>query len=106
MGGAKPHGAGSVRMCITKMELRADATARYRGGSTPAALQGGALTTELDRRTASFRGRTDQTMQELRAMLIYSTTDPRTPIHYPRYNWFQDEKEREFHRQTRLKPTI
>ena len=106
MGGAKPHGAGSIRMCITQMELRTDATARYRGGSTSAALQGGALTTELDNRTASFRRRTDQTMQELRAMLIYSIDDPRTPIHYPRYNWFEDEKEKEFHRQTRLKPTI
>lgn len=106
MGGAKTHGAGSVQMCITKMELRTDATARYRGGSTTEALEGGALATELDNRTASFRGRTDQTMQELRAMLIYSTDDPRTSIYYPRYNWFEDEKEKEFHQQTRLKPTI
>ncbi|MDE0012358.1 MAG: RAMP superfamily CRISPR-associated protein [Candidatus Poribacteria bacterium] len=106
MGGAKPHGAGSVRMCITKMELRTNAAARYRGGSTPDALDGGTLTTELDRRTASFRRRTDQTMQELRAMLIYSTDDPRTPIHYPKFDWFEDERETEFHRQTRLKPTI
>lgn len=106
MGGAKTHGAGSVQMCITKMELQTDATARYRGGSTTAVLEGGALATELDCRTISFRGRTDQTMQELRAMLIYSTDDPRTPIHYPKYNWFVDEKEKEFHQQTRLKPTI
>ena len=106
MGGAKPHGAGSVQMCIRKMELRTSAAARYRGGSTPPALTGPALTTELDRRTASFRRRTDQTMQELRAMLIYSTDDPRTPIHYPRFDWFEDEREIEFHRQTRLKPTI
>ena len=106
MGGAKPHGAGSVQMCITKMELRTDAAARYRGGNTPAALQGPVLATELNNRTTSFRGRTDKTMQELRAMLIYSTDDPRTPIHYPRYDWFKDEKKKEFHQQTRLKPTI
>ena len=106
IGGAKPHGAGSVQMCITKMELRTDAAARYRGGSTPGALEGSALATELDNRTASFRRRTDQTMQELRAMLIYSTNDPRTPIHYPKYDWFEDEREQESHRQTRLKPTI
>ena len=106
MGGTKPHGAGSVRMCITKMELRTDAAARYRGGSTSKALKASALTTELDHRTASFRRRTDQTMQELRAMLIYSTDDPRTPIHYPRYDWFEDEKEKAFPQQTRLKPTI
>ena len=106
MGGAKTHGAGSVQMCITKMDLRTDAAARYRGDSTAAPLEGVALATELDSRTASFRGRTDQTMQELRAMLIYSTDDPRTPIHYPRYDWFEDEKEMEFHQQTRLKPTI
>ena len=106
MGGAKTHGAGSVQMCIKKMELRTNATARYRGGRTTEALEGCALATELDSRTASFRGRTDQTMQELRAMLIYSTDDPRTPIHYPRYDWFEDEREKEFHQQTRLKPTI
>lgn len=104
MGGAKTHGAGSVRMCITKVELRTDAAARYQGGSTPEALEGTVLVTELDNRTASFRGRTDQTMKELCAMLIYSTDDPRTQIHYPRYDWFKDEKE--FKRQTRLKPTI
>ena len=106
MGGSKPQGAGSIRMCITKMELRANATARYRGGSSTEALEERALATELDSRTASFRGRTDQTMQELRAMLIYSTDDPRTPIHYPKFDWFQDEKEKEFRQQTRLKPTI
>ena len=106
IGGAKPHGAGSVRMCITQMELRTNAAARYRGGSTPAVLAGSALATELDNCTASFRSRTDQTMKELRAMLIYSTNDPRTPIHYPRYDWFEDEREKEFHEQTRLKPTI
>lgn len=106
MGGAKTHGAGSVQICITKMELRADATARYRGGSTTEALEGCALATELDCRTASFRGRTDLTMRELRAMLIYSMDDPRTPIHYPRYNWFENEREIEFYKQTRLKPTI
>lgn len=102
MGGAKPHGAGSVRMCITKMELRTNAAARYRGDNTTEALEGCALTTELDSRTTSFRGRTDQTMQELRAMLIYSTDDPRTPIHYPKFDWFQ----KGFHQQTQLKPTI
>ena len=103
MGGAKPHGAGSVRMCITQMELRTNVAARYRGGSTPAALVGSALATELNNRTASFCGRTDQTMQELRAMLIYSVKDPRTPIHYPRYHqWFQNGN----NTNTRLKPTI
>lgn len=106
MGGAKPHGAGSVRIQITKMELRTDAAARYRGGSTTNALQANALATELDHRTATFRRRTDLTMRELRAMLIYSTNDPRKPIRYPKYNWFERERELPLSQQTRLKPTI
>ena len=102
MGGAKPHGAGSVRMCITKMELRTDAADRYRGGSAPAALKESALATKLHSRTASFRRRTDRTMRELRAMLIYSTDDPRTPIRYPTYGWFNTAG----NSRTQLKPTI
>ena len=106
IGGAKPHGAGSVHIRVTKMELSTDAAARYRGQNSSQMFAGQNLITELRNRTASFRGRTDVTMQELRAMLIYSTDDPRTPIRYPRYDWFQNEREKEFHLQTRLKPTI
>lgn len=106
MGGAKPHGAGSVRVCITKMELRTNAAARYRGGIPTEALQAEALATEVGNRTVSLRQRTDPTMRELRAMLIYSTDDPRTPIRYPRFDWFVDERELPFSQQTRLKPTI
>lgn len=106
MGGAKPHGAGSVRMCITKMELRTNAAARYQGGTPTEALQADALATEINSRTASFQQRTDLTMRELRAMLIYFINDPRKPIRYPRFDWFQDERELLFAQQTRLKPTI
>ena len=102
MGGAKPHGAGSVHIRITQMELRTSAAARYRGGRTPAALQAGALSTEINRRTASFQRRTDLTMQELRAMLIYSDQDPRTPIRYPSFSWFKNST----NSSTPLKPTI
>ena len=106
IGGAKPHGAGSVYIRITKMELCKDATARYRGYNTTHTWVEPNLIAELDKHTASLRGRTDQTMQELRAMLIYSTQDPRDPIHYPRYDWFKDERKIPFPKQTRLKPTI
>lgn len=100
VGGAKPHGAGSVHISIAKMELRTDAMARYRGNDNVEIWEANALTCELDNRTAFFRGRTDKTMRELRAMLIYSTEDPRKPIHYPRFGWFKDNS------QTPLKPTI
>ena len=106
IGGAKPHGAGSVYIRITKMELRTNAE-RYRGQNNSQILEeGDDLNFELNSRTASFCSRTDPTMKELRAMLIYSTDDPRHPIHYPRYDWFKDEKEIPFPKQTRLKPTI
>ena len=90
IGGAKPHGAGSVHIRVTKMQLQTDALARYRGNDTADTWEATEdLSRELDHRTASFRGRTDPTMRELRAMLIYSLDDPRKPIHYPTYQWFK-----------------
>lgn len=106
IGGAKPHGAGSSHIRITKMELCRDALARYRGNKTTDILETIALTEEISERTRSFRDRTDFTMKELRAMLIYATDDPRKPIHYPRYDWFQDEKSRPWDAKTPLKPTL
>jgi hypothetical protein len=38
----------------------------------------------------------------LRAMLIYCENDPRKPIEYPSYNWFQQDKGRG----KPLKPTL
>ena len=103
IGGAKPHGAGSVHIRITKMQLRTDAMARYRGHDNVETWEEeSTVMAELNRRTASFRGCTDLTMQELHAMLIYTTEDPRTPIHYPKYQWFQDAN----NLNTQLKPTI
>lgn len=102
MGGAKPHGAGSVHIRIIRMELRSDAMARYRGNNTTDIWEAKDLNDELESRTASFRTRTDQTMQELRAMLIYSLQDPRQPIQYPTYGWFQNTS----NSRKQLKPTI
>ena len=102
MGGAKPHGAGSVHIRITKMQLRTDVTARYRGNDDATTWEADDLMDELEKRTASFRERTDQTMQELRAMLIYSLNDPRDPIQYPTYGWFQNTN----NSIKQLKPTI
>ncbi len=100
IGGAKPHGAGSAHIRLTKMQLRTDAKTRYQGNSTVDTWEAEALTDELESRTAPFRRRTDRTMQELRAMLIYCVHDPRKPVHYPTHRWFQDRST------TPLKPTI
>lgn len=102
MGGAKPHGGGSVHVRVTDMTLRPDAAARYRGRDDMERWEDKALVDELARRTASFRARTDTTMQELRAMLIYTTEDPRKPIEYPTYQWFQNGR----NANTPLKPTL
>ena len=99
IGGAKPHGAGSVHLRVTKLQLRTDPAARYRGKESVETCEGEELEQELSRRTGRFRARTDQTMQELRAMLIYCPNDPRTSIKYPDYGWFNN------HGQTGLKPT-
>lgn len=106
IGGAKPQGAGSVHIRITKMELRIDAAARYRGENTSDTWEAELLTRELSNRTAPFRKRTDLTMQELRAMLIYTTEDPRHPIRYPSWEWFQMERDKLKDEKTSLKPTI
>ena len=100
IGGAKPHGAGSVHLRVTKLQLRTDPAARYRGKESMRALEGKELAQELNRRTDPFRARTDRTMQELRAMLIYVADDPRNSIEYPTREWFNN------HGQTELKPTI
>ena len=99
IGGAKPHGAGSVHLRVTKLQLRTDPAARYRGKKSVETCEGEELEQELRRRTGKFRARTDQTMQELRAMLIYVPNDPRNSIKYPDYGWFNN------HGQTGLKPT-
>ena len=106
IGGAKPHGAGSVHIRIKKMKLCTNAAARYRGTNATNTWGKSTVMHEVSRRTASFRTRTDQTMKELRAMLIYSTDDPRCPIHYPDYDWFLDEQDRPPHQKTLLKPTV
>ena len=104
IGGAKPRGAGSVHIRVTRMQLCQNATARYRGNNATAILENKNLTREIDTRTASFRSRTDITMRELRAMLIYANGDPRSPIDYPDYHWFEEEKDLGL--RTELKPTL
>ena len=94
IGGAKPHGAGSVHIRITKMQLCSDASTRYQGKEADNLLEAETLIQEIDRRTHSFRSRTDLTMQQLRAMLIYSEKDPRKPVHYPSWKWFNSNSQR------------
>jgi hypothetical protein len=92
-GSAKPQGGGSVRIIITRMELREHTADRYRGqASASPVFQGEDLEAELDRRLRPTASRTDETMRQLRAMLIYTENDPREPIEYPDYSWFQQDK--------------
>lgn len=102
IGGAKPHGAGSAHIQIKRMQLREDAAARYRGKERMSTWEAEQLAGELERRTASFRQRTDSTMQQLRAMLIYAQDDPRKPVEYPTWQWFN----RGSNSQKGLKPTL
>lgn len=102
-GGCKPQGGGSVKIAIHKMTLCADRADRYRGHTAPVAvLQGEELRAELSRRTQMIANRNDNTMRHLRAMLIYCENDPRKPIEYPDYSWFQNDKGTG----TPLKPTL
>jgi len=105
IGGCKPHGGGSVRIQITKLLLREDPAARYRGGQTAEKIfEGPSLAELVSTLTEPIRNRSDRTMKELRAMLIYTPDDPRRPINYPTYQWFQDAKRTG--QSPPLKPTI
>ena len=99
IGGAKPHGAGSVQIRIKRL-VWTDPTRRYRSGEGIRVQEGESSSGEISRRVAGIIERQDATMRELRAMLIYDLTDPRSPIQYPSYEWFKRNPRR------RLKPTI
>jgi CRISPR/Cas system CSM-associated protein Csm3 (group 7 of RAMP superfamily) len=102
-GGCKPQGGGSVQITIDKMALYADRADRYRGqAAPPRILEGEELKSELQRQTQAIAARQDNTMQHLRAMLIYSPDDPRRPIEYPSYDWFNDSQKSS----QPLKPTL
>jgi hypothetical protein len=91
-GGCKPQGGGSVKISINKMTLCASMADRYRGQAASCVLEGEELRTKVSRRIEPIVKRTDGTMRHLRAMLIYCENDPRKPIEYPNYNWFQQDK--------------
>lgn len=106
LGGCKPHGGGSVHIVIDKLLIRTDPADRYRGRDSAQEYVGDRLARELQRRTAAYVKRNDATMQQLRAMMIYSSDDPRRRIEYPTYHWFTEDKERPSEKKTRLKPTL
>jgi hypothetical protein len=92
-GGCKPQGGGSVKISIDKMTLYENMADRYRGRAAACrVLEGEELHTEVSRRIEPIVKRTDDTMRHLRAMLIYCENDPRKPIEYPSYSWFQQDK--------------
>ncbi len=90
IGGAKPFGAGSVAIEPVRMRLCTDLAARYRGTAKERweEYEGEALRNEVRRRTSQIRARNDQTMKQLRAMLVFSDEDPRGPFRWPPPSWF------------------
>ena len=68
-------------------------------GKFKPAHRAGTLADDSFYHTQLFGARSDQTMQELRAMLIYNRFDPRGPVRYPIYDWFKTGSK------TQLKPT-
>ena len=99
IGGSKPHGAGSVRIQIKRIEWT-NPTQRYRNGKSIRIQEGKVLDNEITTRVISFVQRQDNAMQELRSMLIYTPEDPRRDIRYPSFEWFRRNPRRS------LKPTI
>jgi CRISPR/Cas system CSM-associated protein Csm3 (group 7 of RAMP superfamily) len=103
LGACKPAGGGSVQIEVVRMKVWDDVRTRYQGGQVQVhEWQGDDLCKEIERRTESIRKRRDPTMQALRAMLIYTSDDPRKPVQYPSYAWFAQDKGKG----TPLKPTL
>ncbi len=93
VGGCKPHGGGSAHVQITRLMLRSDPSDRYRGRDSARSFDNSELEKEIQRRLEQFVTRSDETMEHLRAMMIYTPDDPRRPVNYPTYQWFQEDKE-------------
>lgn len=108
IGGCKPQGGGSVHLRVGRLILRDDPAARYRVEAKVASVfEGEELGAKLAALTSAIASRTDVTMQQLRAMLIYAPADPRpTDLDYPSYAWFQEDRERSQDEKSRLKPTL
>jgi CRISPR/Cas system CSM-associated protein Csm3 (group 7 of RAMP superfamily) len=109
LGGAKSQGAGSIAIHLERLSLFEDRTSRYRGQSVnPQLLEGDELQRYLQQETASLRQRQDRTIQELRAMLIFTPDDPRAAnLRYPSHSWFRNvEGSRPMTDKTHLKPTL
>jgi hypothetical protein len=81
--------------------------ARYRNAPSETLLEGQDLRARLASLTTRFVARRDATMQQFRAMLIYSTDDPRpSDLDYPSYPWFLEDRELPWEEKGRLKPTL
>jgi len=108
IGGCKPLGGGSVHLRVERLTLRDDPAARYRAGAEVASVfEGAELGDKLAALTSVIACRTDITMQQLRAMLVYAPADPRpTDLDYPSYDWFQKDREKPQDEKARLKPTL
>ena len=108
IGGCKGLGGGSARLRVERLTLRTDPAARYRaGGDRVEPLEGAPLLEKLAGLTAPFVSRSARTMLQLRAMLVYDPSDPRTrDLNYPSYDWFQTDRELPDAEKGRIKPTI
>ena len=109
LGGCKPHGAGSVHLTLTQMRLCTDSAARYRSRheaeKATRLLTGEELKQEIAALVEPYVSDSSPTMQQLRAMLIYCTNDPRaTALDYPTYDWFKSPHQPNHNRP--LKPTL
>jgi hypothetical protein len=104
LGSCKPLWGGSAHIELKQMTLWENLADRYRGKAAATALEGPALHELISARTRAVVDRQDDTMKDLRAMLIYSEDDPRaSQMRYPSYPWFQDDKQQRLARP--LKPT-
>lgn len=103
LGACKPQGAGSVQVTIEKLVLFEDPAERYRGKDIKGReLCGDSLKGYVDQaRERALQRIHRETLEDLRAMMIFSPQDPRKDIHYPDWAWFRSLKAKN----TPLKPT-
>jgi len=101
IGGGKSAGAGSCHLQVIQWQQFAGADDRYRNNRAgESRFIDAALSEAIQICIAPYVNRTDRTMQDLRAMLVYSEQDPRCGrFQYPSNQWFKDNSS------VRLRPT-
>ncbi|MCR4289372.1 MAG: RAMP superfamily CRISPR-associated protein [Candidatus Scalindua sp.] len=96
IGHGKPLGLGSCEITISEILFIDTSSNRFKSIAIKQSpiLKNEALKKEIEQRTLKHRNDQSLIMKQFRKMMIWDENDPRD-FHYPDYNWFKDNSQRE-----------